>query len=427
MAVCFRILLISLVVLPVISFSSLRELFHLNDADNKVMSNKISAPDSRHHLDPEAKLDFCGIANYHGYGCEQYNHEVETKDGFLLTLHRVTGRMRAKATNRGKPPVFVQHGLLGDSTMWVLNPPNETLPFQLSDAGYDVWMGNSRGNTYSKAHKTLSPDQTEFWAWSWDEMAQFDLPASIDFVLEKTGYEKLHYIGHSQGTLIAFVHLATSNTTKILHMIAAAPVFNVHNMLSPIRIMSPFANDLAMVLKLFGLKDFLPNNSIIKWIADVICPDFLKIFPLCSDTLTLLSGYDSKQLNVTRIPVYIHHTPAGTSVQNMIHFAQMVNSKKCSRFDYGTSEANRKHYGQPTPPAYDISPINTPVSLMWGQNDWLADPKDVQYIRRNVNTIKNDIYIPEWNHMDFVWAVDSKSVMIDPILEMLRADFLPEQ
>lgn len=43
-------------------------------------------------------------------------------------------------------------------------------------------------------------------ACSFDEMAKFDLPAAINFILEKTGQEKLYYIGYSQGTTIGKLH-----------------------------------------------------------------------------------------------------------------------------------------------------------------------------------------------------------------------------
>lgn len=33
-------------------------------------------------------------------------------------------------------------------------------------------------------------------------MAKYDLPATIDFIVQKTGQEKIHYVGHSQGTTI---------------------------------------------------------------------------------------------------------------------------------------------------------------------------------------------------------------------------------
>lgn len=70
---------------------------------------------------------------------------------------------------------------------------NKSAPIQVANAGYDVWMGNNRGNKYSRGHVKLNPDngtdaeKREYFDYSFYELGKYDAPAQIDFVLKKTG------------------------------------------------------------------------------------------------------------------------------------------------------------------------------------------------------------------------------------------------
>lgn len=47
--------------------------------------------------------------------------------------------------------------------------------YALADSDYDIWMGNARGNVYSRAHIRYDPDgsrsdREKFWKFSWHEI-----------------------------------------------------------------------------------------------------------------------------------------------------------------------------------------------------------------------------------------------------------------
>uniref|UniRef100_A0A672TSA8 Lipase member M-like n=1 Tax=Strigops habroptila TaxID=2489341 RepID=A0A672TSA8_STRHB len=321
------------------------------------------------------KIDFCN---------EEY--EVTTEDCYTITLNRIPYGTQNQGNPALKPAVFLQHGLLGDASNWVTNLPNNSLGFLLADAGFDVWMGNSRGNRWSRKHQNYSIDQDEFWAFSFDEMAKFDLPAAIDFIVEKTGQEKLYYIGYSQGTTIAFIAFSTMPelAQKIKLYLALAPVVTIKYARSP-------------VTKLL----YLPET----------------LLRVCDILVSTKRGREYS-LNIffqNRINVYIAQTTAGTSVQNVVHWSQVLaNSWK------STSIPVLLHIFQATPPLYNVEEMTVPTAVWTGGQDLLADPKDAAILLSQIKRLIYHKRIPGWAHLDFIWGLDAPLHVYNEIIDLMQ-------
>eukprot|EP00271_Cylindrocystis_brebissonii_P008025 TRINITY_DN2203_c0_g1_i4.p1 TRINITY_DN2203_c0_g1~~TRINITY_DN2203_c0_g1_i4.p1 ORF type:complete len:430 (+),score=44.20 TRINITY_DN2203_c0_g1_i4:169-1458(+) len=145
----------------------------------------------------------------YGYPCE--DHHVTTDDGFTLLLNRIRYG-RSQGGDRGgyvRPAILLQHGLMVGSESWLLSGPGEALGFVLADAGFDVWLGNARGSRWNLDHVTLAKTDKAYWDWTFEEMAEFDLPAMLETVCENTGQPRVLVAAHSQGTLMVLTSLAT--------------------------------------------------------------------------------------------------------------------------------------------------------------------------------------------------------------------------
>jgi len=178
-----------------------------------------------------AAHDFADLCALRGYEFEE--HVVLTRDGYLLGLHRLCTPKGTSRTSIGgssnKPVVYLHHGLLMNSEIWVcLTTPERSLPFVLVDMGFDVWLGNNRGNKYSKKNIRLDPNSKEFWNYSMDDFAWHDIPDSVEYILGATKSETLSYIGFSQGSAQAFAALSIRPqlNQKINVFIALAPAMS---------------------------------------------------------------------------------------------------------------------------------------------------------------------------------------------------------
>lgn len=368
---------------------------------------------------PEEGMPVPDLIKFWGYDVE--THEAKTEDGYYLTLHRIPRGKKEKENGfeaPNKPVIFLQHGLIAASSNWVVNKPNQSLGFMLADAGFDVWMGNVRGNTYSKKHATRKIDSKEFWDFTFDDMAKYDLPAMIDYALEHSTHKSLYYVGHSQGTMMIFA--GTGNNPelrkKIKLVFALAPVARLKNIYSPIKYLSYFDGAVKMAANLFGIREFMPSANSVKFIAEKGCPHFEK---LCDGVLYLISGYDKGDLNQTRTPVYLTHTPAGTSMKNIFHFAQLIQDGEFRQYDYGFF-GNSYMYHSWSAPKYDLTKVDLPIVLISGDNDWLADPQDVAWLRNQLPQVISHQRIKKYNHLDFIWGLSARKSVYKPIIKMAR-------
>ncbi|VDK63690.1 unnamed protein product [Onchocerca ochengi] len=126
----------------------------------------------------------------------------------------------------------------------------------------------------------------------------------------------------------------------------------------------------------------------------------------------------------SRLVVYIAGE-GGTSVMNIIHWIQMVNSGKMQAYNYDSLEENQIHYGQDSPPIYNISSIDVPIYLYWSKNDWLADAADIENSLLSVlpnSSIKGRNQLKDFNHLDFIWGLRVPAEIYHPVISIINKE-----
>ncbi|KAF8953666.1 Alpha/Beta hydrolase protein [Flammula alnicola] len=363
------------------------------DYDHRLLAHKIR----------KAKT-FGQICALHGYMHEE--HVVTTEDGYLLLLHRILPKENAsksaQTSGLQKPVVYLQHGLLTNSELFMcIADPAKCLPLVLIERGYDIWLGNNRGNKYSRNHTHKSVNCPEFWDFCIDDFARYDIPCSIDFVLNFTGSTKLSYIGFSQGTAQAFAALSIypELNDKIDIFVALAPIMHPAGFSSSL-IDSAVKSNPSLFFRFFGRKSMFP--SVAMWQS--ILPTFF--LHKCIDiALIPLLGCSNHNITKTQKIAAYSHIYCSSSVKVVVHWGQIMRTSVFGTYDDGMPATTR----------YPTENIKTPIVLIYGDQDSLFDiDPALEHLPAGVACER----LRSYEHIDVLWG---GNVHVDVIPKVLAA------
>ncbi|XP_057376938.1 gastric triacylglycerol lipase-like [Daphnia carinata] len=355
------------------------------------------------------------VIRHRGYPVEI--HHVTTDDGYILELHRIPAKPSLDGTPR--KAVLFQHGVLQASGSWLTNFPNRTLPLLLADKSYDVWLGNFRGNRYSRRHVTLSPKQTDFWRFSWDEIGNFDIPAMINYILSVTGLPTISYIGHSLGCGVFFIAMVKHPelNAKIDAMIALAPLSSfAHSSTLVFRILATFGKAIETILRATGTWGWLDSAGKGHYLEQLLCAQTYRQAKRCRKILNILSGWNPDNMLPEVVPMALANSQQGTSVPVLAQFAQNFKAGETFQtYDYG-AKGNRIRYGTKKPLEYDLKKVTAPVYVYSGGNDRVVTPRDANWLLPRLGNLKRSVRIESYNHADYLWGTDVNEVLHNSLM-----------
>ncbi|KAJ1343830.1 hypothetical protein BSLG_001641 [Batrachochytrium salamandrivorans] len=355
---------------------------------------------------PSASPSIEHYIHYHGYDAQR--HIAITPDGFVLPLFRILKRPNATllpSPTRSVPygskgPVLLVHGLFQSSGVFVTSGQS-SLAFYLTEAGFDVWLGNNR--CCEELHLNLSPNSTEFWDWSLDELARYDFPTMIEFVATKTQYEKITFIGHSQGNAQAFLGLSMnpSIAERLRCFIALAPAVYTGPLLrrGPTGMLMGCSSGVYQFI--FGIKAFLPIMITVQ-----------KYVP-SSIFATMAYGMFHHLFKCFRLGP---HLPRQFSIGDRIHNEDIsVSLVHCKM---------RPITFQP-PDQLDIlnlAAVTCPLVTIYGRRDLIVDGDRLarECRLKNLNVLYSE-HIDEYEHLDVIWASTAPQRVFSKLVSLVNS------
>jgi len=315
-------------------------------------------------------------------------HTVTTEDGYIITLERLPNPTSKKV-------IYFQHGLIDSGFTWLASGNSTSLAMAAYDNGYDVFLGNFRGNAPT-SHVNPNISSSVYWNFTINDHAFKDVPAFVKHIydvkrrelkippreLQFRDHFELICVAHSMGGMAALMYIIQSRMDKKWHGLSKAILLSpagIHVDAPPLARWGAPIIDIALKFLPFVHCLRFPSNFMrvlsAKVMEDVKSTNQTR--DLFTYIATMLIGGSVEDHSLNRVNA-VRWIFTGTPVNVFRHFRQLISSKSFRAYNYG-KKRNLQEYGSPTPPCYydHYDKIDIPVYYMMGLIDNLIRPANV--------------------------------------------------
>ncbi|XP_054158291.1 lipase 3-like [Oppia nitens] len=375
-------------------------------------------------------------------------HTVVTDDGYILTVYRmINPRWLTTGAANGivrppRGPVLLWHGMVSSSDTFLFSHRGQlststgqyserngtlvndcqltvtsNLAFTLSACGYDVWLGNTRGNQYSDKH--IDNNYKNYWNYTFTELAIYDLNNTIDYIRKFTGKSSIAYVGYSMGSTIMLILLSVEPDYQryLKPVILLGPTAYMSHTKSLGRLFAPFSYINGLTIEAVG-----EPRAKMQFYGQHVCTNKL-LNNICNTMNYVYNGYDPNATEPDNEPIAVSKSLQYTSSLLMQQYGQFMLSGRFHRLDLGPT-GNQEMYGQPMAPDYPVELIRSAyLVIISGPNDFFSTPLDVRKLVDKL-TVKplDDYIVPNkyYNHADFIGSINNYKLVNPRILMWLK-------
>src|SRR3989338_12969 len=320
---------------------------------------------------------------------------IKTEDNWRLAVYHY------KRSRSRRAPVLLIHGLGTNRFDLDFVDPQYSLAQYLYQRGYDVWLFEYRG-----AGKSYRPGILQYLKdcvqpdWIVDDIVFTDIPTMVRHVQEATGFQKIHFIGHSLGGMLLYMVLMTMGNQVCQSAVTLGASMNSTARPGWIR----------LVLKLDWLLERFPliptkllfrlGSPFVSWVAPLEDNHFYSIKNITPSLLQKASRYATEN-----VPMAL--------------FMELHRWYKKGHFEAEQRDFSFHNH---------LKDIKTPMLVIAGSVDGITPLPDVRYAYDKISSRDKKFvimgtpggYAHEYAHMDLILGTRAPKEVYPQILRWLK-------